>query len=109
MLRTLERGIEGGKWLALIDKVYRKETLRSAYYQVWRNAGSAGIDGQSVEQFEAREEEHLQQLSQELQNRSYRPAAVKRVWIPKEGSTEQPPLGLPVGRHRVEQTGRGHV
>ena len=86
MLRTLERGIEGGKWFALIDRVYRKENLRSAYYQVWRNAGSAGIDGQSVEQFEAREEKHLQQLSQELQNRSYRPAAVKRVWIPKRAA-----------------------
>jgi RNA-directed DNA polymerase len=109
MLRTLERGIEGGKWFALIDKVYRKENLRSAYYQVWRNAGSAGIDGQSVEQFEAREEEHLQQLSQELQKRSYRPAAVKRVWIPKAGSTEKRPLGIPVVRDRVVQTALRNV
>lgn len=41
MLRSLETGIEGGKWFALIDKVYRKENLRSAFYQVGRNAGCA--------------------------------------------------------------------
>jgi RNA-directed DNA polymerase len=109
MLRTLERGIEGGKWFALIDKVYREENLRNAYYQVWRNAGSAGIDGQSVKQFEAREEENLQQLGQELQNRSYRPAAVKRVWIPKPGSNEKRPLGIPVVRDRVVQTALRNV
>jgi len=109
MLRSLERGIEGGKWFALIDKVYRKETLRSAYYQVWRNGGSAGIDGQSVKQFETREEQNLDQLSQELQKQSYQPAAVKRVWIPKPGSTEKRPLGIPVVRDRVVQTALRNV
>jgi RNA-directed DNA polymerase len=109
MLRTLEKGIEGGKWYALIDKVYRKENLRSAFYQVWRNAGSAGIDGQSVRQFEARGEQQLQHLSQELQSQSYRPAAVKRVWIPKPGSTEKRPLGIPVVRDRVAQTALRNV
>jgi hypothetical protein len=97
MLRTLERGIEGGKWFALIDKVYRKENLQSAFYQVWRNGGSAGSDGQSVKQFETREEQNLAQLSQELQKQDYQPAAVKRVWIPKPGSTEKRPLGIPTG------------
>ena len=48
MLRTIERGIEGGKWFALIDKVYRIANLQSAFNQVWRNGGSAGVDGQSV-------------------------------------------------------------
>jgi hypothetical protein len=47
MLRTLERGIEGGKWFALIDKVYRKANLQSAFNQVWRNGGSAGVDGKA--------------------------------------------------------------
>jgi RNA-directed DNA polymerase len=104
MLRTLERGIEGGKWFAMIDKVYRIGNLQSAFNQVWSNAGSAGIDGQSIQQFEAREEQQLQQLSQELQSQSYRPVAVKRVWIPKPGSTEKRPLGIPGVRDRVVQT-----
>jgi len=109
MLRTLERGIEGGKWFALIDKVYRIANLQSAFNQVWRNGGSAGVDGQSIQQFEAQEERELQQLSQELQSQSYRPQAVKRVWIPKAGSTQKRPLGIPVVRDRVVQTALRNV
>jgi RNA-directed DNA polymerase len=109
MLRSLERGIEGAKWFALIDKVYRMANLQSAFNQVWRNAGGAGIDGQSVNQFQAQEEQQLQQLSRELKNGPYRPAAVKRVWIPKAGSTEKRPLGIPVVRDRVAQTALGNV
>jgi RNA-directed DNA polymerase len=109
MLRSLERGIEGAKWFALIDKVYRMANLQSAFNQVWRNAGGAGIDGQSVKQFQAQEEQQLQQLSRELKNGAYRPAAVKRVWIPKAGSTEKRPLGIPVVRDRVAQTALRNV
>jgi hypothetical protein len=95
MLRTLERGIKGGKWYALIDKVYEPRNLQSAYWKVWRNGGSAGIDGQRISSFEAREEQQLQQLAEELRTQSYQPKAVKRVWIPKPGSAEQRPLGIP--------------
>jgi RNA-directed DNA polymerase len=109
MLRTLQRGIEGGKWFALIDKAYRIANLQSAFNQVWGNGGSAGVDGQSIQQFEAQEEQQLQQLSQELKNCSYRPQAVKRVWIPKAGSTEKRPLGIPVVRDRVVQTALRNV
>ena len=47
MLATLERGIKGGKWFSLIDKVWRKGNLQSATEQVLRNKGGAGVDGQS--------------------------------------------------------------
>ena len=95
MLRSLERGIKGGKWFALIDKVYELKNLQSSFWKVWSNAGSAGIDGQSVKSFEAREEQQLLGLAEELRTQSYRPAAVKRVWIPKPGSQEKRPLGIP--------------
>jgi RNA-directed DNA polymerase len=95
MLRALETGIKGGKWFALIDKVYEPKNLQSAFWKVWRNAGSAGIDGQSVKSFEAREKQQLQELAEELRTQSYQPVAVKRVWIPKPGSAEQRPLGIP--------------
>jgi RNA-directed DNA polymerase len=62
-----------------------------------------------VKQFETREEQNLDQLSQELQKRSYQPAAVKRVWILKAGSTEKRPLGIPVVRDRVVQTALRNV
>src|SRR6516165_72424 len=42
MLRSLEKGIKGGKWYALIDKVYELKNLQSGFWKVWRNAGSAG-------------------------------------------------------------------
>src|ERR1700760_2500400 len=109
MLRTLERGIKGGKWYALIDKVYEPRNLQSAYWKVWRNGGSAGVDGQRVSSFEAREEQQLQQLAEELRTQSYQPMAVKRVWIPKPGSAEQRPLGIPVVRDRVVQTALRNV
>lgn len=109
MLRTLERGIKGGKWFALIDKVYGIKNLQSGFWKVWRNAGSAGIDGQSVKSFEAKEEQELQGLAKELRSGRYRPAAVKRVWIPKPGSQEKRPLGIPVVRDRVVQAALRNV
>ena len=109
MLRTLERGIKGGKWFALIDKVYGIKNLQSGFWKVWRNAGSAGIDGQSVKSFEAKEEQELQGLAEELRSGCYRPAAVKRVWIPKPGSQEKRPLGIPVVRDRVVQAALRNV
>ena len=109
MLRSLERGIKGGKWYALIDKVYGIKNLQSGFWKVWRNAGSAGIDGQSVRSFEAREEQELQGLAEELRTGRYRPTAVKRVWIPKPGSQEKRPLGIPVVRDRVVQAALRNV
>lgn len=109
MLRSLERGIKGGKWYALIDKVYELKNLQSGFWKVWRNAGSAGVDGQSVRSFEAKEEQQLQKLAEELRTESYRPAAVKRVWIPKPGSQEKRPLGIPVVRDRVVQAALRNV
>ena len=42
MLAALENGVKGGKWFALIDKVYAPQTLRGAWEQVRRNQGAAG-------------------------------------------------------------------
>jgi RNA-directed DNA polymerase len=44
MLATLERGIKGGKWFSLIDKVWKMENLQSATKAVVRNKGGAGVD-----------------------------------------------------------------
>jgi RNA-directed DNA polymerase len=51
MLETLERGIKGGKWFSLIDKVWKKENLHSALKRVVQNKGAAGVDGQKAEQY----------------------------------------------------------
>ena len=60
MLATLERGIKGGKWFSLIDKVWKGENLQSATAQVLRNKGGAGVDGQSCEQFRTHAPERLE-------------------------------------------------
>ncbi len=44
MLETRERGIKGGKWFSLMDKVWKLENLHSALRQVKGNAGAAGVD-----------------------------------------------------------------
>lgn len=109
MLEALERGVKGGQWFALIDKVYDPRNLRSAFGSVWRNRGGPGSDGQRVAQFEARLGEELARLGEELREGRYEPQAVRRVYIPKPGSREKRPLGIPAVRDRVVQTAMRHV
>lgn len=104
MVATLERGIKGGKWFSLMDKVWKQENLQSATQQVLRNQGGAGVDGQSCERYRRQAPERLERLQQELQNGRYNPPPVKRVWIPKLGSKELRPLGIPTVEDRVVQT-----
>ena len=103
MLAALENGVKGGKWFSLIDKVYRPQTLRAAWRKVAKNAGAAGVDRQSVEQFRAGEEVYLQELEQALKRGSYKPLAVRRVEISK-GAGKMRPLGIPAVKDRIVQT-----
>ena len=104
MLATLERGIKGGKWFSLIDKVWKRENLQSATEQVLRNQGGAGVDGQTCERYRRTAPERLVRLQEQIRNGSYTPPPVKRVWIPKLGSKELRPLGIPTVEDRVVQT-----
>jgi len=105
MLTTLlENKVKGGKWHALIDKVYAPLNLYTAARKVIGKRKAAGVDGQSCEAFE----EHLlvetRQLSDEIKAQTYRPSAVLRVHIPKPGrSNETRPLGIPTVRDRAVQ------
>ena len=82
-------------WFSLMDKVYAPASLRSAFTAVWQNRGSAGVDGQTVGQFDAHAEAELARLHEQLRRGTYRPHPARRVWIPKPGSKEQRPLGIP--------------
>jgi RNA-directed DNA polymerase len=103
MLEALEKGVKGGVWFSLIDKVYRESTLYAAWGTVKRNRGSAGSDRQSIEAFEANLAEEITRLSEELRGGSYRPRPIRRVYIDKPGSKEKRPLGIPCVRDRVVQ------
>jgi RNA-directed DNA polymerase len=104
MLTTLEQGVRGGRWHTLIDKVYAPLNLFAASGNVIGNGGAAGVDHQTVEGFQAQRMKELDRLHEALRTNTYRPQAVRRVWIPKPGSNEQRPLGVPTVRDRVVQT-----
>lgn len=109
MLATLERGIEGGKWYSLVDKVWNEKHLRMAAGSVIGKDGAAGVDGQSCEQLEKHVAETVAELSRLLQAERYEPKPVKRVWIEKLGTSEKRPLGVPTVRDRVVQTALTYV
>ena len=109
MLTALEAGVKGGKWFSLMDKVYARGNLQAAFAEVKANGGAAGVDHQTVERFERHLDENLDQLSRSLKDGSYRPQAIRRVWIPKPGSPEKRPLGIPTVRDRVVQAALRHV
>ena len=102
MLAALGNGVRGGKWFSLIDKVYRPATLRSAWQQVLKNRGAAGVDRVSVERFAGNLDRYLSELGQELQSGRYRPLPVRRVEIEKSDGKLRP-LGIPTVRDRVAQ------
>ena len=103
MLTALEVGVKGGQWYSLIDKVYDPRNLNAAHQKVKRNQGSAGVDHVTIAQFSDHLEENLETLTKSLQDGSYLPQAIRRVWIPKPGSSEERPLGIPTVRDRVVQ------
>lgn len=109
MLETLERGVKGGRWHSLMDKVYAPRNLRAAFERVRRNRGSAGVDHVSVERFASRLDAELAKLHEDLRSGAYRPQSIKRCWIPKAGSRKMRPLGIPTVRDRVAQTALRNV
>jgi RNA-directed DNA polymerase len=103
MLTALEQGVEGGKWFRLFDKVFAERNLWTAFQQVARNGGAPGVDHQTIEDFEKRLPDPIWELSDALKARRFTPQAIRRVTIPKPGTTETRPLGIPTVRDRVVQ------
>jgi RNA-directed DNA polymerase len=103
MVSALENGVKGGRWYSLIDKVHAPATLAAAWARVQANAGAAGVDGQSIERFEAGAQLYLAELATALREGSYRPQPIRRVEIPK-GDGRTRPLGIPAVKDRIVQT-----
>src|SRR5690606_15518563 len=100
MLTTLITGVEGGKWFRLIDKVFSERNLLAAYQQVAKNDGAPGVDHVTVKEFGRQNPENIWQLSDALKAGIYRPQMIRRVHIPKPGTHETRPLGIPTVRDR---------
>lgn len=90
------------KWYSLIDKVYRIENLKKAFKAVKSNKGAPGIDGETIETFEANMETNIVKLNYELKTDTYEPLPVRRVYIDKDDGSKRP-LGIPTVRDRVVQ------
>lgn len=104
MLDSLERGVKGGKWFSLIDKVYSTSNLLRAHARVASNRGAAGVDRQSIKDFNRHLARNLDDLHTKLKQRTYQALDVLRRWIDKLGSKDKRPLGIPAVRDRVVQT-----
>ena len=103
MLTALEEGVKGGVWFSLMDKVYSVKNLKAAWEKVKANKGASGIDRQSIEAFQANEGKYLEELQESLRVNRYEAKPVKRVWIPKLGSKEKRPLGIPALEDKLVQ------
>jgi len=109
MLTRLEQSEPTTVWFRLWDKVLEKRNLQAAFWAVWRNRGAPGVDGQTVKQFEEAHREEIARLQEELRTKRYRRQPARRVWIPKPGSKEKRPLGIPAVRDRTIEAATRHV
>jgi len=109
MLTALEEGVKGGVWFALIDKVFAERNLRAAFQQVAKNDGAAGVDHETVQAFERQLTETIRWLSEKLRTGMYTPQPIRRAHIPKPGTNETRPLGIPTVRDRVVQAAAVNV
>ena len=88
--------------MELIEEVLSKENLNKAYLQVFRNKGSAGVDGVSVNELKEYLRVHGDKIINDILKRKYKPMPVKRVEIPKDNGKVRK-LGIPTVVDRVIQ------
>ncbi len=92
------------KFHALYDKMYRPDVMRQAWENVRANRGAPGIDRTTIEDIEAQGvEPFLEEIREELREGRYRPAPLRRVYIPKKDGRKRG-LGIPVLKDRICQS-----
>ena len=79
----------------LMEDICERNNLKAALKRVRRNQGSPGVDGMTVDELPDYLKTHWLAIKASLQEGRYQPQAVRRVEIPKPGSTEKRKLGIP--------------
>ena len=79
---------------ALFSLVLDGANMNLAWKQVKANKGAPGIDGMTIDEFPAFAREHWERIRSQLSAGTYRPAPVRRVFIPKPDGSQRP-LGVP--------------
>jgi hypothetical protein len=102
-LHVKAKGSPGYRFYQLYDKVYRRDVLEYAYRCCSANGGAPGVDGQTFADIEKYGVGlWLDELTEDLKKKTYRPQAVRRVNIPKPGQSGRTrPLGIPTVKDRV--------
>ena len=93
------------RFWSLYGELTRRDLLEHALRLVARNGGAPGVDGESLLHIRATPETQarwLDALQRELKDKTYRPAPVRRVFIPKSNGGQRP-LGIPTVKDRVVQ------
>ena len=88
--------------MELIEKILSKENLNEAYLQVFRNKGTSGVDGVTVEELKDYLKENGERIIADIKARKYVPSPVRRVEIPKDNGKVRK-LGIPTVIDRVIQ------
>jgi retron-type reverse transcriptase len=92
------------RFYALYDKISREDILARAYAQCRSNKGAPGVDGQDFADIEAYGEERwLGELALALRQETYRPAPIRRVFIPKANGKS---IRIPAVCRRTGQVSR---
>jgi RNA-directed DNA polymerase len=95
---------ESWRFWGLFVHVCKRETLHAAYQMAKENNGAPGLDGVTFEAIEsAGVEAFLEQIRDELVNRTYHPIGYRRQGIPKDDGQGERVLSIPAIRDRVVQ------
>ena len=88
--------------MELLEKILDNNNLYNAYKQVYKNKGTSGVDGITVEELGVYMYQHKEEIKQQIRELKYKPSPVRRVEIPKENSKKRK-LGIPTVVDRVIQ------
>ena len=109
-LRKFREHFPGRKFFQLIDKIYDMDNLKEAWKKVKSNKGCAGIDKQSIQDFQKYKEQYLREIRRSVKNGTYKAIPVLRKLIPKGDNKNQfRKLGIPSVKDRILQQATKNV